>query len=79
MRRHYSCGMCWLVGAGMDGVQRLQGHDASVPGHGGAEEVLPLPVLQHLQGRALGAPGLASSCNTPACILLRLPLSHVDR
>jgi hypothetical protein len=50
-----------LVGAGMDRVQRLQGHDASVPGHGGAEEVLPLPVLQHLQGRSPGAPGLVAS------------------
>jgi hypothetical protein len=61
--------MCLLVGAGLDHVQRLQGHDAGVPGHGRAEEVLPLPVLQHLQGRSPGAPGLVAPIDT--CILLR--------
>ena len=41
--------VCGGVGAGLDRVQRLQGHDAGFLRRGGPQ-VLPLPVPQHLPG-----------------------------
>jgi hypothetical protein len=41
--------VCGGVGAGLDRVQRLQGHDAGLLRRGGPQ-VLPLPVPQHLPG-----------------------------
>jgi len=41
--------VCGGVGAGLDRVQRLQGHNAGLIRRGGPQ-VLPLPVPQHLPG-----------------------------
>lgn len=57
--------MLLVVCTGMDRVQRLQGHDAGLLRRGGPQ-VLPLPVAQHLQGRA-SCPSVASQWSPDYC------------